>query len=267
MTLSPGTRFDLHLHTSASDGRYGLDEVLRRCARGGLDWVAITDHDLGLQLQPGEIEVEGRRIHVLPGAEISGVHEGVEYHLLCYFPKGIPEAFHQFCEAQCEARRVRFDGALEALGLQGRPEEAKALTRLHLAHKLVEAGVVADRGEAFSRFLGRSHGLVPPLALPFVDAIRIAREHGAITSWAHPPRDAVDKHLTTFAEAGLQGLEVLRPFISGSERRHLRKRARRLGMFVTGGSDWHGWRGHSPGLFRVTAAELADFVDLVLAQS
>lgn len=265
MTISLGTRFDLHLHTNASDGRYDLEEVLRRCARGGLDWIAITDHDLGCGLEPGERQVGDRVIRVLPGAEISGVHEGSEYHLLCYFPNGVPAAFHAFCREQCADREVRYEAALQVLGLDGRPEEAIALTRLHLAHALVEAGVVRDRGQAFREYLSDQHGLVPKMRLSFVQAIQTARQHGAITSWAHPPRGAVEKYLATFVEAGLQGLEALRPTIPGGERRYVRREARRHGLFLTGGSDWHGWRGFSPGLFRVTAREIGDFVDTLLA--
>ena len=265
MTVSLNTRFDLHLHTSASDGRYDLDEVLRRCASGGLDWIAITDHDLGCGIEPGERQVGDRILRVLPGAEVSGVHQGIEYHLLCYFPNGVPQGFHAFCRSQCGEREVRYEAALQLLGLDGRPEQAVALTRLHLAHALVEAGAVADRREAFATYLSDRHGLVPRMSLPFVDAIRVAREHGGITSWAHPPRGAIERHLGTFARAGLQGLEALRPHISGSERRYVRKQARRHGLFLTGGSDWHGWRGFEPGLFRVTASEISDFVDALLA--
>lgn len=265
MTLSPKTRFDLHLHTSASDGRYPLDEVLKRCAAGGLEWIAITDHDLGSALEPGEHDIDGHILRVLPGAEVSGVHEGHEYHLLCYFPQGVPAAFHAFCRQQCEDREVRYDAALEALGLDTRPEEAVALTRLHLAHALVDAGVVSSRSEAFSSYLGHKHGLVPTMQLPFTEAIRVARQHGAFTSWAHPPRQAVERHLGTFVEAGLQGLEALRPYLNSSERRFIRKKARQYGLYLTGGSDWHGWKGHAPGLFQVTAQEISDFVDAVLA--
>lgn len=263
--LSPNTRFDLHLHTSASDGRYPLDEVLKRCARGGLQVIAITDHDLGVQLEPGLIEIDGHTLQILPGAEISGVHDGMEYHLLCYFPHGIPAAFHDFCKTQCAGRTVRYDAALETLGLTGRPEHALALTRLHLAHALVDAGVVASRSEAFQKYLGNQHGLVPHMELPFTEAIRIAVAHGAITSWAHPPRVAVQRHLGTFAEAGLHGLEALRPHLNSSERKYLRKQARAFGMFLTGGSDWHGWTSPAPGLFQVTAREIGDFVDVLLA--
>ncbi|MCB9691777.1 MAG: hypothetical protein H6736_08180 [Alphaproteobacteria bacterium] len=264
--LRPSTALDLHLHTSASDGRYDLDEVLRRCARGGLDVVAITDHDLARHLQTGPVEVEGRTLHVIAGAEVSGVHEGREHHLLVYFPARVPDGFVDFCNAQCDARRTRFEDAMRALAVDlPTPPDARALTRLHLARALVEAGVVETTADAFVRHLGDAHGFVPRLTLPFVEAIRIARAFGGITSWAHPPRVAVEAHLSTFVSAGLQGLELVRPNVPAADRKALKKLARRQGLFLTGGSDWHGWTGPEPGLFRVDAARIAGFVDALRA--
>ncbi|MEZ4317309.1 MAG: PHP domain-containing protein [Myxococcota bacterium] len=269
--LQPSARFDLHLHSTRSDGRFSPLEVLERCSRAGLDIVALTDHDFATEIPVGEQIVAGRRLHVLAGAEISGVHEGREYHLLVYFPHGIPEGFRDFCRRQCQERAVRYERALTALDLSGPfPDDGakagdRALTRLHLAHALVDAGVVRDRAQAFTDFLGDAHGTVQPLSLPFVEAIRIARSCGGLTSWAHPARPAMEAHLETFVAAGLQGIEGVRPMLTSKDRRFYRTTARRHGLYLTGGSDWHGWHSDAPGLFRVHAVEIRDFVDALLA--
>lgn len=264
--LRPNTAFDLHLHTSASDGRYPLDEVLRRCAEGGLKVVAITDHDLPVNHRSGPVQVGEHTLYVIAGAEISGVHDGREYHLLVYFPREVPADFVAFCRRQCDERAGRFSATFRALGVEAEPPaEARALTRLHMARSLVGAGVVGSTGEAFVRFLGDSRGHVPPLSLPFVEAIRVARAAGGLTSWAHPPKSAVEAYLPTFVEAGLQGLELARPRLKGSERKALGKLAKRHGLYITGGSDWHGWTGPGPGMFRVDAMQLSGFVEALLA--
>lgn len=268
--LHPGSRFDMHLHSTASDGRFDPESVMLKCARAGLDVVALTDHDLAATLEPGPHTLEGRTIHVIPGAEISGVHDGTEYHLLVYFPRGVPEPFRHFCRAQCRERATRYERAMQVLGLNGVIDPTarrggRALTRLHLAHALVEAGVVSNRREAFATYLGDRHGTVERLSLPFIRAIGIARQHGGFTSWAHPPRTAVEEHLPVFAAAGLQGLEGIRPKLNSEARRFYRKMAHRYGLYITGGSDWHGWRHADPGLFRVQAREIQDFVDALLA--
>lgn len=273
MSIEPSTCFDLHMHSTRSDGRFDVDDVLVRAARGGLDVIAITDHDLAPALRPGIHEVEGRRIRVLGGAEMSGVHEASEFHLLVYFPGEVPDGFVAFCQSRCQERARRYATTVERLGFPGMPsptqdarEGTVSLTRLHLAKALVEAGHVTSRAEAFSRFLSNRAGIVPTISLGFVEAIRAARTWGGITSWAHPPIDAVDRYVAEFAAAGLHGLEALRPTVSGPHRRRLRAAARRHGLLLTGGSDWHGWGdAEDLGLFRVEARDIRDFVDLLKA--
>ncbi|MEO0601169.1 MAG: PHP domain-containing protein [Myxococcota bacterium] len=262
----PATRFDLHLHSTRSDGRFAPDEVLRRAARGRLDVIALTDHDLATSLTPGPHEIEGRTLYLLAGAEISAVHEGHEYHLLVYFPGEVPSGFVDFCRSQCAERVRRYEAARSALGVDGLPAPTKAarhgdqaLTRHHLARAMVDRGAATSIADAFARHLSHHHGTVPKLTIPFVDAIRLARDHGGVTSWAHPPMEGLGA-VPTFAQAGLQGLEAWRPAVSGPDRRRLRRLARQHGMFLTGGSDWHGWGNPDDlGLFGVERRELVDF--------
>lgn len=270
--LDGARRFDLHLHTTRSDGTLAPDELLAACAAQGLDVIAITDHDLATELPHGPRDIDGHRLHVIAGAEVSGTHDGVEYHLLVYFPAGVPDGFRTFCTTRCQERAERFDQSVGNLGLPGLPtadDEARcgqrAITRQHLAEALVAAGHAATVGEAFRRFADTRHGNVPNVSLPFVDAIRIAREAGGVTSWAHPPMGAVQRHLATFAAAGLHALEVYRPTTSGADRRKLRRLAAQHGLFVTGGSDWHGDRDGRLGLFFVERLDLLPFLAALAA--
>ncbi len=262
----PATRFDLHVHSTCSDGRFDPHEVLVRAARGGLDVVALTDHDLPTALPPGEHRLEGRTLHVLAGAEVSGQHDGHEYHLLVYFPGEVPEGFRAFCHGQCAERLARYETARRALGIVGLPEPSEAarrgeqaLTRHHLARAMIGLGEATSVADAFARHLGHHRAIVPKVSIPFVEAIAIAREHGGVTSWAHPPVEALHA-VPTFARAGLQGLEAWRPAVSGADRRRLRRLAREHGLFLTGGSDWHGWGDPDDlGLFGVERRELTEF--------
>jgi predicted metal-dependent phosphoesterase TrpH len=272
LDLRPSTRWDLHLHSTRSDGRFDPDEVLLRCARAGLDVVALTDHDLPTGVAPGPRTLEGREIHVLAGAELSGTHQGREHHLLVYFPDAVPEGFAVFCAEQCRGRAQRYADAIARLGLEGLvgPDPAAcrgevSLTRHHLARQLVERGHVGHIREAFTKFLGDSHRLVPPIALSFEDAIRTARAFGGLTSWAHPPVTLLEPYLPAFVAAGLQGLEGLRPGVTSDDRRKYRSAARRFGLYLTGGSDWHGWSDDGDlGLFRVQREEIEPFVALLV---
>lgn len=272
MTHKPpdGQRFDLHLHTELSDGRYPVDETLERCAAAGLEVVALTDHDLATTADPGPQMVGGRRLHVIHGAEVSGVHEGREYHLLVYFPGEAPTGFRAFCEEQMKLRAARYDAAVEAIGLpgiapppEGAHEGQRAVTRHHLARAVVEAGHAPTLQQAF-----RDHahdGNVPRMDTPFLECIRVARAHGGVASWAHPPVRAVEKFLPDFVAAGLQGLEGLRPGLTRSDRLAYKRAAKKHGLLLTGGSDWHGWPGLDLGLFHVRPHEVCAFTDALAA--
>jgi predicted metal-dependent phosphoesterase TrpH len=268
--ITASSRIDLHIHTSLSDGRYDPEDVLRRCAIGGLDLVALTDHDMTSCLQPGVHEIEGRSLRLLAGAEVSGTHQGVEYHLLVYFPGTVPKAFRTFCEARCRHRAQRYESMRLATALphlQPAHDAAKqgecALTRLHLAQDLVRRGHVSSLQEAFDRYLGSHLENVPLVDLTYIEAIKIARTHGGLTSWAHPKLAEVQQHILEFKEAGLQGIEAVRPGLRASQQRSLRRLARKHGLFVTGGSDWHGWHPGPIGAFSVQPQQVSSFLEAV----
>jgi hypothetical protein len=265
-------RFDLHLHSNRSDGAFDPMDVIGRCAVAGVDVVALTDHDLSTSVNVGPMCIGDRTIHVLGGAEISGVHEDKEYHLLVYFPREVPEVFREFCVGRAQARARRYDQALVNIGLPGLDAalpEAHAgdvsLTRHHLARALVEAGHVTSIQDAFVQHA--NYGKVPRVELGFCEAIRFARECGGLTSWAHPPKKALGEHLPDFVAAGLQGLECSRPFLRSAQRRLIRKKAKKYGLFLTGGSDWHGWNDGDVGLFTVSRNEVEGFCDALMAVS
>jgi predicted metal-dependent phosphoesterase TrpH len=74
----------------------------------------------------------------------------------------------------------------------------------------------------------------------------------------------LEPYLPAFVAAGLHGIEALRPGVGRDERQRYRAAARRYGLVLTGGSDWHGWGDDGQlGLFRVEAREIGPFVDLL----
>jgi len=263
-------RFDLHMHSLRSDGKYPPEEVLERCSRAGLDAISLTDHDLLAPFSPGQHEVLGRPLWLIAGAEVSATHEGQEWHLLVYFPGEVPAAFAAFCASQVAERAERYEEAVGRMGFElptadeQHDRGALSLTRHHLARALVEAGHAKDLRDAFARYAGGRH-VVPEMRVQFCDAIRFAREVGGITSWAHPPVAEVDRLLPVFAAAGLHAIEGLRPTLSPKEKRLMRRAAEKRGLFLTAGSDWHGWCGQEPGWFSADQADLKGFLDAMAA--
>jgi len=264
-TIRPWTRLDLHMHSNLSDGAHDPQELLRLAARGGLDIIALTDHDLPSALPAGRVVVRGHPLWVLHGVEVSGHHQGVELHLLVYFPGEMPEDFKAFCRAQAQARADRYDQALERLGLEDVPEADSAaragersLTRLHLSQALVKAGHTQTVREGFDRFLGAGHGKVPTITLSFEDAVAAALAAGGILSWAHPSLEQCRAWSGVIAKMGVHGMEAYRPSTGKEHGRKIRSLARKNGMLLTGGSDWHGLR-HQLGDFALQGQQVESF--------
>ena len=150
-TLRPGSRFDLHLHTTSSDGKFDPEEVITRCARGGLDVIALTDHDFATAIPAGPRRIAGRDIHVLAGAEISGVHDGTEYHLLVYFPGPLPLSFRAFCRRQCLERAVRYEDNQRSSGLRSVRSGCVAIAG-HAGERGVQLRAVSGGARSASRW-------------------------------------------------------------------------------------------------------------------
>lgn len=245
---------DLHLHSDRSDGRHPPEEVLRRGLAGGLDLLALTDHDLPPALPAGQ----HGRLRVIEGVELSGSHEGREFHLLCWFPGAMPPAFVALLRARACARARRYDHAAVRLGLPPAEDAAhageRALTRQHLARALHAAGRIRNVAEAWP-LLGPE--VVPPVDLSFRDAIRAAVGAGALTSWAHPSLADAQRYVAGFAAVGLHGLEADRPGLDRPTRNGLRRLAKAHRLLVTGGSDWHGWWAGSLGDYAFTGEHAA----------
>lgn len=265
--LPPRARLDLHMHSLRSDGRWPAEEVLRRAAVGGLNVIALTDHDLPPALPVGPQSVAGRWVHVVHGVELSTMHEGEELHLLVWFPGEMPLVFKELCVRLCQARADRYDEAIARMGLPGlapADEDARAgrraLTRLHLAKALVGAGHVPNLSTAFAQWCANRLPYVPPVALDFREAIGLARDAGGFTAWAHPPVEQAERWAGLFARAGLHALEAHRPNVGRGGRDTMIRLAFRNRMEVTGGSDWHGWAPGELGAFSFPLRQAGAFV-------
>ena len=256
-------RLDLHMHSTRSDGRLPPHEVLRRCAAGGLDVIALTDHDLPPVLDAGRHQFGAQSIRVLHGVELTTMHEDTEQHLLVYFRGEMPADFRDFCRELVVARADRYDTTVERLSLPGleRADDAarrgeRSLTRTHLAQAIVAAGHAPDLQAAFDRYVGERAGIVPAVGLSFLAALERARAAGGVTSWAHPSLRRAETWAREFAAAGLDALEVFRPSFTRAQREGLMKIAFRCGLHMTGGSDYHGWTAGDLGAFSVSGRKL-----------
>ena len=254
-------RSDLHTHTHFSDGLLSPEAMLQQAAKGGIDVLSITDHDLPPPFRSGWHEVDERSIYIVSGVELSGVHQGVELHLLVYFSGEMPVEFADFCREQARGRAHRYERARESIGLDIEPADEDAhngqrsLTRLHLARALKNAGHVPTVADAFRCWLRPEHGHVVPVGLPFIDAIVRAKAAGGFCSWAHPMSTHLKDWLGEFVAVGLDAIEGIRPRQGKNVRQKYRNIANRKQIYLTGGSDSHGY-GDPLGTFAFPGKEM-----------
>lgn len=271
-------RADLHIHTRASDGELAPAAVVRAAAEARLDIIAITDHDTIDGLAEAVEAARGGPVRVIPGVEVSAQQEGDEVHILGYHvhPHAEPLRAHQHSALGRRQERARqmvrvlqgqgitidYEDVVRAAG----GEDARAIGRPHVARALLAGGHVRSIGEAFDRYLADGGLAFVPTELPPVgDAIAMIRASGGVAVWAHPGQDVVEAYAPIFAGLGLAGMEVFRPNTLPADGKKMRGIARDLGLFVTGGSDWHGPHRSRLGDFFVPADDVRALLDLAPA--
>jgi predicted metal-dependent phosphoesterase TrpH len=241
---------DLHLHTTASDGTDTPAELVHACREAGMTTIATTDHDTTAAIPEASREAERAGLGFVPGIEITAAWRDSDVHVLGYFIDRESPVLRAFLEAQIEdrIRRARAVGErLAALGV-GIDMEAlieahggRPVLRPHFARALVDAGYVGKEDEAFDRYIGEGRpAYVARRGATPADVAAIIREAGGLSSMAHPGVTGQDALIPELAAAGLDALEAYHTDHSADDTARYLALARRLGLAVTGGSDYHG---------------------------
>ena len=254
---------DLHTHSSLSDGTDTPAELVRRAAELGLEAVSLTDHDTLEGL--GEASAESARCGLLfvPGIELSARREDEPdelrrtVHILGYFfsePGGAFDSWLQTLALRRRARNRAMAGRLQQLGYDVRLEEAEALARRitarpHFAEILVRKGYFPTVRAAIDALLAEGCPAYVEKEDPSpAECIRRIREAGGVASLAHPRRlgngdpAREDSILRALIDAGLQAVEVWHPDHDPRAVSRYTQLARKYGLAMTGGSDYHGAR-------------------------
>lgn len=247
-----GALIDLHLHTTASDGRLSPTELIQLVADQGLRQVSISDHDSTEGLEEAFLAAQQfTDLRVIPGIELSTDVPGDEIHMLGYFIQYEDEEFQQVLS---RFRRGRVDRAREmveklaALGLPLEWERVQAIAgdgsvgRPHIALAMVEAGYCKEPKDAFPEYLGRN-GLayVERVKLTPEEAVKILLKVGGVPVLAHPAYlSDLESRLPELKTAGLVGMEVYYSKFDPDTIKHLQDLANQYDLIPSGGSDYHG---------------------------
>lgn len=248
---------DLHTHSTVSDGTDSPRDLVRLAAEQGISTLALTDHDTTVGWAEARIAAEEHGIQLIEGAEFSTTDPSTRstIHMLAYlFDPASPDLVAEIGRAQTARRErgrrivdlISADYPLTWEDVSALVPEGTTLGRPHIAEGLIAKGIVQSRDEAFDTILYDNGPYdialerMSPLKL-----VKIIAASGGVSVAAHPraaTRNAglSAQSLTELADAGLFGLEVRHPEHDEAARIELTGIAQRLGLAITGSSDYHG---------------------------
>ena len=245
-------RADLHLHTTASDGRLTPRELVQKAVKLNLDVIAVTDHDTVEGIPPAlEAAKSFPQLMVIPGVEINTDVPKGEVHILGYFINYLDPKLRRNLE---ELRTSRYErgkkmvAKLSEMGINVEWERVMELAgggsvgRPHIAQAMLERGYVSSLREAFDNYIGRNgHAYVERKKLTPLDAVRLVVESDGLPVLAHPADiDPLEPFLLQLKKAGIVGIEIYYNGYSTRTIAHLKSLAQKHALISSGGSDYHG---------------------------
>jgi predicted metal-dependent phosphoesterase TrpH len=262
-------RYDLHAHSTRSDGLLAPAAIVERAAARGVDVLALTDHDELSGLAEARAAAAEVGITLVDGAELSVSWEGITVHVVALGidpdDVALTEGLYAIRAGRL-TRAQRIADALAEAGIRGAYEGAlkyvtseRLVSRTHFARFLVEAGHARDVKDVFKRFLVKGKpGYAPHAWASLTDAVAWIRGAGGQAVIAHPGRYRVTptgmrRLLAEFRDAGGEAIEVLSSSHSQAQYDEYARLARAFGLSGSCGSDYHG-----PGESTVDLGELGE---------
>lgn len=246
---------DLHCHSTVSDGVLPPSRVVQRAHANGVELLALTDHDEVGGIAEAAEAARGLGLRFVAGVEISVSWGGETIHVLGL---GVDWQQPALLEGLARTRAGRLERAraiaaqLEAAGVPDAFEGAlghvgnpQLISRTHFARHIVDAGVCADLGEVFRRFLIEGKpGFVPHRWARLREALQWIRDAGGVAVLAHPGRYRLDDTalwalISEFRDAGGEGIEVVCGSHDADEYRVFARHALAFGLRASRGSDFH----------------------------
>nr|WP_318013052.1 PHP domain-containing protein [Pectobacterium versatile] len=248
--------YDLHSHTTASDGLLTPTALVSRAVDMRVSVLAITDHDTTAGLDEAQNAIAQQRLplRLIPGVEISTLWENYEIHIVGLGMDIAHPALTGLLQQQAECRQSRAEQIAarleknripDALAGAQRLATGGQITRAHFARYLIELGIAANMNQVFKKYLAKGKtGYVPPQWCTIPQAIEAIHQSGGVSVLAHPGRyDLTAKWLkrllATFAESGGIAMEVAQCQQAPDERTQLGRYARDFNLMASQGSDFH----------------------------
>ena len=247
-------KVDLHLHSNWSDGSMGISKLVSYAKLLGLDAISITDHDSMEGQEEALLEGKRQGLHIINGVEISSFdpETGRKAHVIGYLVKDM-EGLSRACRPYLEGRHrknlesvLRITEAGYHISLKDVEDYAAldgTVYRQHIMHALVDRGYApAIYGPLYTKLFGPG-GLaeVKSSYMSVKEALYLIQDCGGLAVLAHPFQyDSMDL-IPQLVEWGLAGIECHHPTQTMGRQKTVIKKAREYGLFLSGGSDFHGF--------------------------
>jgi len=247
--------YDLHCHSSESDGILRPEELVSRAKVQDVSVLALTDHDSISGLNAAKLRAREEGIQIINGIEFSCQWAAQSIHVVALAFDEQHEAFLELIASQSLSRVQRAMRIAERLVAKGiandiyeraeRIADGAAIGRPHFAKALIELGAVANQAQAFKKYLGAGKvGDVKQHWPEFGDVVPIIREAGGVAVLAHPlkykmTRSKLLRMLADFMECGGEAVEVLSGKQKDSDTNSIARIAKQLGLLASTGSDFH----------------------------
>lgn len=247
-------RIDPHTHSLHSDGTQTPAELIADAAAAGIDVIGLTDHDSTAGWDEALSEAWALGIKLLRGAEVTASSNGYPVHMLTYLHDSNDLTLAELMADNRDLRPRRARAMVEALAVDypitweavlAEVGDPATVGRPHIADALVAAGVFPHRDDAFAEALSNEGPYYVHLAAPGpVEVVRAIRGAGGVPVLAHPfvgvRGNLTEDEIAELAEAGLFGLEADHTDHTLAQAESGHRLAKRLGLQVTGSSDYHG---------------------------
>ncbi|MGL5088198.1 MAG: PHP domain-containing protein [Cetobacterium sp.] len=248
-------RYDLHTHTTYSDGTFSVEELLKRAKYVGLTGISITDHDTMEGVPEAREIAKDLGLDFISGIEFSCFYNGYEIHILGYL---LNEKSEKLAAKLLDLKKYRKERnekiikRLNNLGLKITVEEIEKeatgsiVSRAHICNVMMKKGFVYTKGEAFRQYLGnKGAAYIEKGGSSPIEIIELIKECGGVSALAHPhlisdSKEVVEKILNILVKAGLDGLEVEYSSYSAQDSKYYKKLAKDKNLLTVGGSDFHG---------------------------
>jgi predicted metal-dependent phosphoesterase TrpH len=261
--------YDLHCHSTASDGLLAPAELVGRAAANGVDILALTDHDEISGLAEARARAAELQLRFVDGVEVSISWGGITVHVVGLNIDPGNAQLQQGLQSIREGRKDRAKMMADDLARAGIPgslegaytyvDNPNLIGRTHFARFLVEKRYVRDVKSAFQHYLVQGKpGYVPHQWATLSDGLSYIRAGGGLAVLAHPgryklTRAEMRKFLAEFKDGGGAGIEVVTSSHSTEQYLEYAILAKEFGLLASRGSDFHG-----PGESRVDLGKLPD---------